>query len=223
MRKWSWLFLALGLLSFAVYGGLVLAERMHTDERIAAFQALAAEMGKEQTGNHLAETQMDAEIDSTQSVPQQQQPGQLEAKQAAPEVPDDDRTLGILTIPEIHLEVPIVEGTDAEQLRFAVGHFSESGELGITGQNYMIAGHRSNTFGKFFNRLDELKENDQFTIQTREQTLTYQVLRKKIVTPTDFSVLDPVEGESIVTLLTCHPLYSNKQRLVVFAKQVHVS
>lgn len=44
------------------------------------------------------------------------------------------------------------------------------------------------------------------------------MFEKKVVTPDKVDVLNPIEGKSVVTLITCHPLYSNKQRLVVFAE-----
>ncbi|WP_226911538.1 MULTISPECIES: sortase domain-containing protein [Anoxybacillaceae] len=49
-------------------------------------------------------------------------------------------------------------------------------------------------------------------------TLTYKVFNKKIVKPTEIDVIYPIKNKSMVTLVTCHPKYSDKQRLIVFTE-----
>jgi sortase A len=56
---------------------------------------------------------------------------------------------------------------------------------------------------------------------TRDAIYTYTVTRTAIVRPTDTQVLDNVIGpdnkpEATITLTTCHPRYSARQRLIVF-------
>lgn len=126
--------------------------------------------------------------------------------------------IGVLEIPKIDLTVPIVEGATQDSLKNAVGHIEGTGKLGEVNNNYGIAGHRSHTTGRFFNRLDEIEIGDELTIKTATGEFKYIVFEKKVVTPDKVDVLDPIEGKSMVTLITCHPLYSNKQRLVVFAE-----
>lgn len=128
--------------------------------------------------------------------------------------------IGMLRMDQIDLQVPIVEGTDVEDLRYAVGHFPESGQLGKKNHNFAIAGHRSYTFGEYFNRLDEVKENDTFFIDTAEGEFEYRIYDKQIVKPDAVSVLQPVKGKSVVTLVTCHPAHSSKERLIVFAEKI---
>jgi len=130
--------------------------------------------------------------------------------------------LAVLEIPKIDLTVPIVHGAGAEQLSAAVGHLAESGDLAEIGSNFAIAGHRSATFGQFFNRLDELEPGDSFTVRTHTETYTYSVVNKTVVMPTDVQVIDPVVGKSQVTLITCHPFRSNKKRLIVGAELVNL-
>ncbi|MCX7951583.1 MAG: class D sortase [Clostridiales bacterium] len=126
--------------------------------------------------------------------------------------------IGVLEIPKIDLTVPIVEGATQESLKNAVGHIEGTGKLGEINNNYAIAGHRSHTTGRFFNRLDEIELGDELIIKTATGEFKYLVFEKKVVTPDKVDVLNPIEGKSVVTLITCHPLYSNKQRLVVFAE-----
>lgn len=139
--------------------------------------------------------------------------------------PDKGDIIGVLEIPKLNLEVSIAEGAEQENIRFSVGHLPSSGSinsLGKVNNNFAIAGHRSYTYGKFFNRLDELSEGNELIIYARNKIFTYHVIDKKVVDPTDIDVVYPIEGKSVVTLITCHPLYSNKQRLIVTGEFVSV-
>ena len=86
--------------------------------------------------------------------------------------------------------------------------------------NCVIAGHRNYNFGKFFNRLDEVEENDLIYIDSPTQTYTYVVKEIKVVEPTDVEILDPVEGKQQLTLYTCTPLYIATHRLVIIAERI---
>lgn len=137
--------------------------------------------------------------------------------------PDNGDVIGILEIPKLKLEVPIAEGADEENIRFAVGHLPSSSSihrLGEKDNNFAIAGHRSYTYGKFFNRLDELDEGNELTVFAQNKVFKYRVFDKKIVEPTNVEVVYPIEGKSVVTLITCHPPYSDKQRLIVTGELV---
>lgn len=129
--------------------------------------------------------------------------------------------IGILEIPKIDLEVAVVEGADKEHIKYAVGHLpgsSSVSKVGSKGENFVIAGHRSYTYGKFFNRLDELTKGDEVVLKVQNRVLTFEVADKEIVKPTNTEVIKPVKGKALLTLLTCHPPYSNKERLIVFCE-----
>ncbi|MFT4415387.1 class D sortase [Fredinandcohnia humi] len=124
-----------------------------------------------------------------------------------------------LSIPAINLKTKVLEGTSEDILRVAVGHLEGSGELGEEDQNFVVLGHRSHVTGQFFNRLDELTVGDLITLESEKEYL-YKVMDIKIIRPNQLEVLNPIKGKEIVTLITCHPKYSNKQRLVVVAERV---
>lgn len=129
--------------------------------------------------------------------------------------------IGMLSIPAIELESPVVEGASQENIRYAVGHLPSSSAIETLGQeshNIAIAGHRTNTYGQFFNRLDELNKRDKIILTTKENDYTYEVFETKIVKPTDVDVVKPIEEKSVITLITCHPKNSNKQRLIVYGE-----
>ncbi|MCX7695357.1 MAG: class D sortase [Caloramator sp.] len=126
--------------------------------------------------------------------------------------------IGVLEIPKIDLIIPIVEGETEESLKNAAGHIEGTGPLGADSSNYCIAGHRAHYTGGFFHRLDELEVGDEIKIKTKDGEYYFKVIEKKIVTPDKVEVLNPTKGKALVTLITCHPLYSNKKRLIVVAE-----
>jgi len=122
--------------------------------------------------------------------------------------------IGILRIPKINVEVPILEGTDDLTLNRGVGHVADTANPGEDG-NVAIAGHRDG----FFRGLKDIVVGDQVEIATLQQSLTYTIDRITIVERTDLSVLQP-RSRASVTLITCYPFYfigSAPQRYIVQA------
>lgn len=125
-------------------------------------------------------------------------------------------TIGILYIPKIDIKVSIAEGVDNETLKYAVGHFKGTPLPGEKG-NFCIAGHRSYAYGEFFNRLDELQIDDQITVETKNKRYKYIVYEKKVVEPSEISVLDNTK-DSTITLVTCTPVRIATHRLIIKGK-----
>jgi sortase A len=119
--------------------------------------------------------------------------GSLAARLAPP--------VGILRIPKIHVEVPILEGTDDLTLNRGVGRIEGTARPGDDG-NIGIAGHRDG----FFRGLKDVGPGDAIETVTPTRTNTYVVDRVVIVDPSDVSVLAP-RGRPAVTLVTCYPFY----------------
>jgi sortase A len=82
----------------------------------------------------------------------------------------------------------------------------------------VISGHRT-TYGAPFHELDTLVPGDLIEVETALGTHTYAVRETIIVRPTELWVTEPREG-AWLTLTTCHPKFSSRQRLVVFAELV---
>jgi sortase A len=109
--------------------------------------------------------------------------------------------IAILRIPKIHVEVPVLEGTDDLSLNRGVGHVAGSANPGENG-NLAIAGHRDG----FFRGLKDIGLGDTIELDSRGETEIYIVDRITIVDPSDVSVLKPRVHESL-TLVTCYPFY----------------
>ncbi|GAC1442938.1 MAG: hypothetical protein NVSMB55_15010 [Mycobacteriales bacterium] len=127
--------------------------------------------------------------------------------------------LTILRIPKLNITRLTVQGTTPAALRAGVGHYVNTplpGEVGNVG----IAGHRT-TFGRPFNRLDELGPGDIVTLETPFALYTYKAVpafdghsNPWVVTPNDLSVVSQGTGH-LLTLTTCNPKGSARQRLVM--------
>jgi sortase A len=129
-----------------------------------------------------------------------------------------DPPLAVLRVPKIHLEVPVLNGTDDLTLNRGVGWIVGTARVGQAG-NIGIAGHRDG----FFRRLKDVGIGDRLDLELANRTETYVVDRVQIVTPEDVSVLRPTSKPSL-TLVTCYPFYfigSAPKRYIIHASIVH--
>jgi sortase A len=123
-----------------------------------------------------------------------------------------------------HVNVIVVQGTSGNALRAGAGHYINTALPGETG-NVAIAGHRTG-FGEPFRHIDALRQGDLITLETPVGRYTYQVLgafeghkNPWITSPNDLSVLAPtIDAE--LTLTSCDPPHTSKNRLIVRAKLV---
>jgi sortase A len=124
---------------------------------------------------------------------------------------------GILTIPTLNKELPIIEGTDEEELEKGVGHYTST-KLPNQNDRIFLAGHRDTVF----KRMGELKEGDQLSIEMKGTTYTYEIYEMFIVDETDLSVLESTSPKEILTLSTCYPfeyLSSTEERYIINARR----
>ena len=125
---------------------------------------------------------------------------------------------GFITMPTIGVEdVVVYEGVDRETLTNGPGHMPSTPLPGQPG-NAVLSGHRT-TYGRPFHDLDLLKVGDEVRVRTRIGVHTYEVRDIFVVEPTDVWVADP-RGGGWLTLTTCEPKFSSRQRLVVQAEMV---
>jgi sortase A len=78
-----------------------------------------------------------------------------------------------------------------------------------------MSAHRGLPSAKLFTDLDRVEIGDTFQIIVLDQVLTYQVDQIKVITPTELSDLQIVEGMDYCTLFTCTPYGINTHRLLV--------
>ncbi len=133
-----------------------------------------------------------------------------------------------IEIPAIGVNTIVVEGTTPSALKAGAGHYRSTALPGQKG-NVAIAGHRT-TYGRPFNKLDGLKPGDRVVLTSPIGRFTYRVINPPggskregpaawITNPYDWSVAGKTKGD-FVTLTTCHPKGSARQRLIVRAKLI---
>ncbi len=137
----------------------------------------------------------------------------------------DGQAFAILRIPRFGAGYhwAVVEGVTRDDLEDGPGHYPGTALPGQIG-NMVMSGHRT-TYGHAFNRLAELRNGDVVSLQVRNRTYIYHVIRTQIVDPNDTSVIFPVPGDlhasptkRLLTMTTCNPEYSAAQRLIVTAE-----
>ena len=127
--------------------------------------------------------------------------------------------VAIIEIPKIHVQKVVVEGVGRQQLAMGPGHVPRTALPGQPG-TFGVSGHRT-THGAPFYYLDQVAKGDTILVVTRDSIFTYTVTRKTVVDPSDTAVLDPVRGpdgklKATITLTTCNPRFSARQRLIIF-------
>ena len=95
--------------------------------------------------------------------------------------------------------MPILQGTDANELKKGVGHFTQSVLPGEK-DNCVLSGHRDTVFRQIGN----LKIKDQLIVQTSAGTFTYEVSGTRIVHKDDKTVIVPTD-HAVLTITTCYP------------------
>lgn len=135
------------------------------------------------------------------------------------EIPDLEyetgETIGLLYIPKLEREIPIVEGTDEEELAEGVGHYHDTG---LPGQNrqILLSGHRDTVFRNF----DQLEDGDEFHVKMEYGTYIYEISDHEIVAADNTTVIDPSRKDEYLTVSTCYPftvIGSAPDRYVLYA------
>ena len=109
----------------------------------------------------------------------------------------------------------VVFGATSKKLEYGPGYIVGTSLPG-SGGNFGIAGHRT-TYGAPFGNLDRVVIGDDILFQTNTNEYKYKVVDVKIVSPEETYLLGSF-GDDRITLSTCHPKFSAKQRLVVVGK-----
>jgi sortase A len=140
-----------------------------------------------------------------------------------------------LIIPKINVDVPIVWdaiASDQNSLNAAmdkgVAWFNIPGANARPGErgNFALSGHSSNDWldggdYKFiFARLEQLKEGDVIYVNYNSTRYAYSITRTSVVKPTDVSALTYATDKPEITLITCTPLGTALNSLLVFGEQV---
>lgn len=130
---------------------------------------------------------------------------------------ENNTIIGIINVPKINLEYPILSTTTKENMktsitRFSGGNVNESGNLALAGHN--------NYDNTMFGKIDELVIGDKiYLTDLQKNTIEYEINSIFITDPNDVSILETKDkNKKEITLITCKN--GNKSRLILKAKEV---
>lgn len=92
--------------------------------------------------------------------------------------------------------------------------------------NFFITGHSSyykwdpGRFKDVFALLHEVQVGDTVEVYWEGKKHVYRIREEKVVAPTEVGVLDQPKDESILTLMTCTPIGTNRNRLILVAEEI---
>lgn len=124
--------------------------------------------------------------------------------------------MGYVEIPAIQMRLPIYHGCTENELSKGAGHLpSSSLPVGGKSTHAVLAAHSGRADSKMFTDLDQVKEGDLVYLYVLNKTLTYEVDQITVTTPGDTDAIQIIDGEDLLTLLTCTPYGTNTHRLLV--------
>ena len=137
-----------------------------------------------------------------------------------------------LIIPKLNVDVPInfeipLSGV-MEAMNHGVAHYRIAGASAYPGEigNFVITGHSagdiysSNQYKYIFSGLERLEDGDLIYVNYNSVRYTYRVIRKEIVDPSNVASLVIETDKPLLTLVTCTPLGTSRNRLLVTAEQI---
>ena len=140
-----------------------------------------------------------------------------------------------LIIPKINVDVPIRFEIPLADVMGAmnngVAHYRIAGASAYPGEvgNFVITGHSagdvysSNPYKFIFSGLERLEDGDLIYVNYNSVRYTYRVVRKQVIDPSNVAALVIDTDKPMLTLVTCTPLGTSRNRLLVTAEQVSPS
>lgn len=131
-------------------------------------------------------------------------------------------TMGIISIPDINVELPIYHGTSDEALYNGAGHlYGTYLPVGGEGQTSVITAHTGMVNASMFDSLPNLQIGEKAYIQVRDSKLAYKMVESYIV-PADAKDAIPFDDRDLLVLITCTPYGINSDRLIVVMERTEL-
>lgn len=127
--------------------------------------------------------------------------------------------LGILRIDKIDATLPIVEGTDDEELKHGVGHYVGTA-FPMESDQIVLSAHNDTAF----KRTGELDLGDRLTVSMSYGDFEYEIVETFITSADDLTVIQSTAPDELLTLTTCYPfnfIGYTPERYIIHAKPVY--
>jgi sortase A len=211
LRKLSIIFSVAGALILGGYCVLVVQAHMYRASEIRQFNSQL--------------TQVTSKTESLEDITDETVPVSTSEDSAASAsvppatvTPRSESLLGILEIPRLGIETPVLEGIDDGTLRRAVGHIPGTALPADGIGNIGIAGHRDT----LFRSLKDVEQKDVIILKTLTGNHRYLVDSIRVVEPNNIAVLKNIDRRTL-TLVTCYPFNfvgAAPLRFVVQAREI---
>lgn len=151
-----------------------------------------------------------------------------------PTISIDVGTEPILIVPKLNIEAPVAydvpndNDSTLKAMENGLAHYCIPGACAHPGEigNTVISGHRTNgiyqtgDYKFIFLKLDQLQPGDIIYANYNGKRYTYSVTSSELVAPSDVHKVIKETNKPLMTLVTCHPIGSAAQRLLVHAEQI---
>lgn len=121
--------------------------------------------------------------------------------------------IGKLSVPSVKVKLPIFKGLDNYNLVRGAGTMKEAEQMG-TG-NYALAGHHMKDGSLLFGPLENVKKGDKIYLADKHHVYVYETMLKTVVDKHDTNYINDVQGQKLVTLITCASGMTGESRRVV--------
>lgn len=129
--------------------------------------------------------------------------------------------IGAIFIPAIEVSLPLFDTTNDTLLAEGATVLQGSSyPVGGESTHSVITGHTGLPDKTLFTDLTDLKKGDMIYLHVLEKKLAYKIRSFKVVKPDELDDLKIVQGEDLITLVTCTPYMINTDRLLVTAERV---
>lgn len=135
-------------------------------------------------------------------------------RRSSARLPAEGTHLGMMFIPRLKMRSVIVEGVTDLMFDQGMGHWPGTAMPGERG-NAVYGGHRTSGPAPLY-YVERLKVGDPIIILKGLKKVEYRVISKRIVKPTALWITHQSSG-STLTIFSCHPRGSTKQRYVIQA------
>ncbi|MDU5700007.1 MAG: class C sortase [Finegoldia magna] len=203
-RKFGYviLFVGIGLLTFCLSN---LSYKIFSqDKKMDDFLRTQGEMSTE-LSERIDKYNSNVNVDETGLVdPFNSEDIELESSK----VIDENGIFGYLEIPKINFKKPIYLGASYNHLAKGVGQLDGTSiPVGGKGRRSVLAGHRGWYGDIMLLKVGQLYSNDVVYVHHHGKTLTYKVVGREYISPSDWDRLKPVEDKDMLTILSCDPMY----------------
>lgn len=147
-----------------------------------------------------------------------------------------------ISVPSLHIRAPVLlpsmkywssQAWDLleQQMQVGLNHgavaYPHSASPGTNG-SLIVAGHSSppddksaaSAFGALFAKLPDIEIGEEIEVSVGGEIVRYKVEAKEVVSPKATSILQQQSDESILKLITCYPVGTTRDRMIITAKKI---